>query len=77
MIFAGADVSHKGFAFLERRMETASESGGDFLTGALYAPFGMRSADRGRTTEQRKRGVGSLRELCEYALSAGFTTPWE
>jgi D-psicose/D-tagatose/L-ribulose 3-epimerase len=66
-------VRRQGEAFLRRCVDVSVEMGAAFLTGALYAPFGMRSAAGGRTTEQRKRSVESLHALCEYARSAGVT----
>ena len=66
-------VRRQGADFLRKCVDLSAEMGAGFLTGALYAPFGMRSAAGGRTTEQRKRSVESLRELCEYALTAGVS----
>jgi len=66
-------VRRRGLDFLARCVDLTAELGGDFLTGALYAPFGMRSAARGRTADQRKRSVESLQGLCAYARKAGVT----
>jgi len=66
-------VRRQGIRFLKRCVDAAARLGAELLTGALYAPFGVRSAAGGRTAEQRRRSVDSLREACDYARERGIT----
>ena len=65
-------VRRAGLDFLKRCVDVAGQLGARLLTGALYAPFGLRSAAGGRTAEQRRRSVESLREACAYAGERGI-----
>ena len=67
------EVRRRGVDFLRRCVDAAAALGAELLTGALYAPFGIRSAAGGRTPEQRRRSVEALREVCAYARERGVT----
>jgi D-psicose/D-tagatose/L-ribulose 3-epimerase len=64
-------VRKAGISFLERCVDITAELGADFLTGALYAPFGAAAAAAGRTRERRLRSIDSLREVCAHAAGRG------
>jgi D-psicose/D-tagatose/L-ribulose 3-epimerase len=66
-------VRRRGLDFLKSCVEAAARLGAELLTGALYGPFGTRSAAGGRTPEQRRRSVEALRELCAFAQERGVT----
>ena len=66
-------VRRRGMEFLTHCVDVTAELGGELLTGALYAPFGMGGAARGRTADQRKLSVESLQDLCLHAAKAGVT----
>jgi D-psicose/D-tagatose/L-ribulose 3-epimerase len=68
-----AGVRRRGIDFLRRCVDAAATLGAELLTGALYGPFGIRSAAGGRTPEQRRRSVEALGEVCAHARERGVS----
>jgi D-psicose/D-tagatose/L-ribulose 3-epimerase len=60
----------RGKAFLKKSIDLAHQLGSDELSGVIYAPWAVLKGRR-RTDWEYKNCVESLREVAEYAESAG------
>jgi len=71
-----AEVREKGLAHMRHAIDVTARLGGTILSGALYAAFGWRPKS-GRSAEQWRQSVVSLRALAKYAAEKGVTLTLE
>jgi hypothetical protein len=65
-------VREKGMMHMKHATDLTAALGASVLSGALYAAFGWRPP-AGRTRQQWRQSVSSLRELARYASDHGVT----
>ncbi|NPV54347.1 MAG: sugar phosphate isomerase/epimerase [Firmicutes bacterium] len=63
-------IREKGMAHMKRCIDLTADVGAQLITGALYAPIGLRPQG-GRTPTQWERSVTNLREIARYAAEKG------
>jgi len=69
-------VRRKGLAHMKHAIDVTARMGGTILSGALYAAFGWRPPS-GRSAEQWRQSVVSLRALARYATDKNVTLTLE